>query len=86
MSREYTIVVYYKGEPLNRHRLDTVVDEKVVVESKSSVRLPSYSKRQTLDYLRASELNVGLVLHFGPTPAVHRVVYTRPRPERPPVC
>ena len=77
VSREYTIVVYYKGEPLNRHRLDFVVDEKVVVENKSTVRLPLYTKRQTFDYLRASDFKVGLVLHFGPTPAFHRVVHTR---------
>jgi GxxExxY protein len=67
----------YKGEPLIRHRLDMVVDEKVVVETKSTVRLPLFSKRQTLNYLRASSLTVGFVLHFGPVADFHRLVHTR---------
>jgi GxxExxY protein len=77
VSREFTVIVMYKGEPLIRHRLDMVVDEKVVVETKSTVRLPLFSKRQTLNYLRASSLTVGFVLHFGPVADFHRLVHTR---------
>ena len=53
-----------------------VVDDKVVIENKSTAVLPDYTRRKTLNYLRASTLEVGLILHFGPTPKFHRIVQT----------
>jgi GxxExxY protein len=43
-----------------------VVDERVLVEIKSTTALPSAADRQLLNYPRASRLPVGLLLHFGP--------------------
>src|SRR5688572_14117781 len=53
VRREVMISIVYKGKALTTHRLD-MVDEKVVVENKSTVVLPPFSRRQTLNYLRAS--------------------------------
>jgi GxxExxY protein len=81
VRREVVITIYYKGKPLTNHRLDMVVDEKVVVENKSTAILPPFTKRQTLNYLRASGLEVGLILHFGPQARFQRVVHShRNRP------
>ncbi len=83
VSREVTIIVSYKGKPLAVQRLDMVVDGKVVVENKSTSVLPAHTKRKTLNYLKASTLEVGLILHFGPTARFYRIVQThRPPPER----
>ena len=76
VRREVMISIVYKGKPLTTHRLDMVVDEKVVVETKSTVVLPPFSRRQTLNYLRASGLEVGLILHFGPQASFLRVVHS----------
>ena len=70
------MTVLYKGKPLTRHRLDMVVDDKVVVENKSTSVLPSFTRRQTLNYLKASTLEVGLILYFGPTAKFYRIVQT----------
>ena len=76
VSREVVITVSYKGKPLTTQRLDMVVNHKVVVENKSTPKLASYARRQTLSYLRASKLPVGLILHFGPTAKFYRIVHT----------
>src|SRR5688572_27459733 len=66
VAREVGIVVMYKGEPLGVHRLDMIVDDKLVVETKSTERVPQSALRQLFSYLKASRLEVGLLLHFGP--------------------
>ena len=81
VAREVIVTIYYKGKPLTRQRLDMVVDHKVVIENKSTSVLPSSTRTQILNYLKASTLEVGLILHFGPTAKFHRVVQTH-RPPR----
>src|SRR6185312_15185828 len=39
VQREYSIMVYFRGEPLARESIDLVVDDKVVIENKSARRL-----------------------------------------------
>ena len=72
--REVSIPVYYKGDLLTKHRVDMIVDSAVVVEIKSTYALPPIAKRQTLNYLRATSLEVALLLHFGPEAKFHRLV------------
>src|SRR3954464_1742081 len=74
-AREVWIPVWYKSELLGRQRLDLIVEEKLVVEVKSTMELHPAAVRQCHSYLKASRLEVGLVLHFGPKPAVKRVVW-----------
>jgi GxxExxY protein len=47
------------------------------VETKSTYALHRAARRQLYNYLRATKLEVGLLLHFGPKPAVHRVLCRR---------
>ena len=76
VGREVWVPVRYKRWDLGRQRLDMVVDERVVVEVKSSAALPPTAKAQLLTYLRCTDLEVGLLLHFGPSKAAfERVIY-----------
>ena len=79
MQRELPVSIYYKGRLVGRHRLDMVVDGRVVVEAKAGPLLPPFAARQLYNYLRATDLGVGLVLHFGPDAKHHRVVCDRAR-------
>jgi GxxExxY protein len=72
--REVSIPIYYKGDLLTTHRIDMIVDGVVVVENKSTYALHPIARRQTLNYLRASNLEVALILHFGPEAKFHRLV------------
>ena len=77
VSREVSVPVVYKGELLGTQRIDMIVDGRVVVEVKSSAQLPPYAERQLLNYLTATSLEVGLVLHFGPSAKFYRQVATK---------
>ncbi|HVA58166.1 MAG: GxxExxY protein [Gemmatimonadaceae bacterium] len=74
VSREVYVPVSYKGELLGRQRLDMIVDDALVVETKSTYELHRAATRQVYNYLRATLLDVGLLLHFGPTPRFFRVI------------
>ncbi|HVE78097.1 MAG TPA: GxxExxY protein, partial [Gemmatimonadaceae bacterium] len=62
------------GQALCMQRLDMVVDDRVIVEAKSTMDLHPAAGRQLFNYLRATKLEVGLLLHFGPKPSFRRVI------------
>jgi GxxExxY protein len=85
VAREYATKVYYQDVVIGVHRLDMVVDLKVVVEIKSTPVLAAYARRQLYNYLRATNLDVGLLLHFGPKPSYQRLYVpnrSAPAPDR----
>ena len=74
VAREVAVRVTYKGELLSNQRLDMIVDERVIVETKSTVDLHKNARRQVYNYLKATNLEVGLLLHFGPVARVYREI------------
>jgi GxxExxY protein len=69
-------LVYY-GVPIGVYEADLVVERSVIVETKTGLVLDPVAQAQVLNYLKASHLPVGLVVHFGPRPLVKRVVRSR---------
>lgn len=74
VTREVGVRVMYKESVLGIQRLDLIVEDKIVVEAKASAELHKAATRQLYNYLRATNLKVGLLLHFGPEPTFHRIV------------
>ena len=62
---ERTVPVWFRGQLVGHHRLDLVVDDRVVVELKAAERLTPYHVAQTLSYLRVTHLRVGLLVNFN---------------------
>jgi GxxExxY protein len=54
-----------------------IVDDRVIVELKAGAVLGPTDKRQLVNYLRATTLDVGLLLHYGPDPKFYRLVSPR---------
>jgi GxxExxY protein len=79
VRREVSVPVLYKGEEVSHQRLDMIVDHRLVVETKSTRALHEGAVRQVENYLRATTLEVGLLLHFGPQPKFYRVIATNSR-------
>ena len=79
VDREMGVNVMYKGEQLARQRLDMIVDGKVVVETKSSLDLHQTARRQLYNYLKATNLELGLLLHFGEKATFYRVIRSNPK-------
>jgi GxxExxY protein len=69
---EQPVEVFYKGIPVGSFRLDLLVEHRIVVEAKATASLSLSDKRQVINYLRATRLELGLLLHFGPEPRFER--------------
>ena len=73
VAREVRVPVWFDGHAVGHHRLDMIIDGKVVVEIKATDRLPEIADRQLRSYLAATHIEVGLILHFGLEAKAHRV-------------
>ena len=69
------IKVTYEGEIVGEHAADIIVDNKVIVELKASKILAEEHHAQLLNYLKATDIVVGLLLNFGPKPEISRKVF-----------
>jgi GxxExxY protein len=74
VAREVPVVVLYKGEELAVQRLDMLVDAQLIVEVKSKSDNPDAGSAQLFNYLRATNLEIGLLFNFGTKPSFKRVV------------
>ena len=68
-------MVFFRGEPLARQTLDMIVDQKLVIEIKSTEFLRPNGTSPLFSYLHATNLEPGLLLHFGREPKLYRVLY-----------
>ena len=69
------IKVYYDGIEIGTHRLDLIIDKKVIVELKAVIDFNDSHAAQLRSYLKATGIKVGLLINFGKsTLAVKRVV------------
>jgi len=67
--------VWFRGERIGDFRADLIVGNAVIVELKASRDLEPVHDAQLLNYLRASELEVGPLLNFGPAPKIKRLIF-----------
>ena len=77
VEREVATEVVYKGVPVGTYRADLVVERKVLVEVKANKALGEADERQVLNYLKATGLEVGLLLNFGPRPSFRRLIFSK---------
>ena len=64
-ERQLSVPLYYKGVLLSDHRLDLVVDRRIVVEIKTVGRFEPVHTAQLITYLRVLNLRVGLLINFN---------------------
>ena len=74
-SNQFPIKVNYNGKQVGEYYADIVVEKCVIVELKASESLAPEHEAQLLNYLKATDYEVGLLLNFGTTPQVKRRVY-----------
>jgi GxxExxY protein len=79
LIEEAPVDVWYGGTRIGRFRVDLLVDNQVIVEIKTGREIRDLDRKQLLNYLRASDVEVGLLLLFGPKPAFERYVFTNAR-------
>ena len=74
VEREIAVNIFFRGEFLTRERVDMIVDNKLIVETKAGSRLPPDATDQLFGYLCATTFEVGLVLHYGRSARPYRVI------------
>ncbi len=73
------IKVIYEEEVVGEYFADILVDRKVIVEIKATKTLIADHEAQLLNYLKATDVDVGLLLNFGPEPEIKRKVFDNDR-------
>jgi len=71
--------VYYDGVVVGEYEADLIVNELIIVEIKAVEALAPEHEAQLLNYLRATNIEVGLLLNFGPKPQVKQKIYETAR-------
>lgn len=73
------IVVRYEGQVVGAYEADLFVDRKVIVEIKAVSMLSEAHEVQLLNYLRATEVEVGLLINFGVKLEIKRKIFRNQR-------
>ena len=73
------IKVFYEGDVIGEYYADILVDNKVIIEIKAAKRLVEKNEAQLLNYLKATDIEVGLLLNFGTEPEVKRKAFDNTR-------
>ncbi|VAW54359.1 hypothetical protein MNBD_GAMMA06-302 [hydrothermal vent metagenome] len=77
------IVVNYKGFQVGEYIADIVVEDKLLLELKALATLCSSHEAQLMNYLKATNLTVGLLLNFGrPKSGIKRIVWQHNETEK----
>jgi GxxExxY protein len=79
VEREFPLTARFRGQLIGNFKADLVVRGSVIVELKAVRSLEPAHEAQILNYLRASVLEVGLLLNFGPKPQVRRLAFSNSR-------
>jgi GxxExxY protein len=79
VGRQVAIAVWYRGVPVGEFRADMVVNDLVLLELKAAKIIDLSFEKQTMNYLRATNLEVGLILNFGPNAQFRRLVFKNAR-------
>jgi GxxExxY protein len=78
-EREVPMAVTFLDTIVGDYRADLIVDGKVIVETKIADKILPVHEMQLVNYLRATGINVGLILNFGPRPTFRRMFLSSPR-------
>lgn len=73
-ASQQPISVYYDSQLVGEYFADIVVENKVIIELKVVAALTDAHEAQLLNYLKATNFKVGLLLNFGPEPQIKRKV------------
>lgn len=79
VCRQIQIPVWFRGKPVGDFTADMLIENSVLLELKAARALDTSHQAQLLNYLRATEIEVGLLLNFGLKPEFKRLIFDNPR-------
>lgn len=79
VESQVEIPVWFHGQRAGIFYADLLIEKLVIVELKAVRTLDSSHEAQLLNYLRATEIEIGLLLNFGLKPEIKRCISDNPR-------
>jgi GxxExxY protein len=79
VESEKPITVYYHGQTIGEYFADLVVAKKVILEIKAVQAINPAHEVQLVNYLKATDIDVGLLLNFGKSLEVRRKIFETAR-------
>ena len=73
---EKSIKVYHNGRIVGDYRADLLVENSILLELKANEVLNPANEKQLINYLKATEIEVGLLLNFGKRPQFSRKIFS----------
>jgi GxxExxY protein len=74
--RQVPIKVFYEAEIVGEYFADVIVEENKILELKAAENLREEHECQLINYLKATKIEVWLLLNFGKKPQFKRKIYT----------
>jgi GxxExxY protein len=75
-SNQNAVKVYFDNQIVGDYVSDNLVEQKVITELKTAERLILADEAQLINYLKATTIEVGLLVNFRPKPEVRRKVFS----------
>jgi GxxExxY protein len=75
VERQKKIDVYYLGQRVGEYFADIIVEDLIIIELKAHDALIEEHENQLINYLKATEIEVGLLLNCGKKPEIRRKVF-----------
>ncbi len=82
VERQVPIQVYYKEELVGDFRADLLVDKLIIIELKAVEKIHPIHEVQLVNYLRATDKEIGLLFNFGHELIIKRKIFTNDRKNR----
>lgn len=76
VERQKKIDVFYEGELVGEYFADLIVNDLVIIEVKAVEYMLKEHENQIINYLKATKVEIGLLLNFGVQPGLKRKIFT----------
>jgi GxxExxY protein len=74
-EKQKPIKVYYEQIQVGEYYADIIVNECIILELKTAESIAEEHEFQLINYLKATEIEIGLLLNFGKNPAFKRKIF-----------
>jgi GxxExxY protein len=81
VDRQKRVLVYYKSHIVGDYSSDLTIEDVVICELKTNEMLATDNENQLINYLKATTIEVGLLLNFGKKPEIRRKIYDNDKKE-----
>jgi GxxExxY protein len=78
-EKQKPIKVFYEDQTVGEYFADIIVENYIILELKAAECIVEEHELQLINYLKATQIEVGLLLNFGKTPELKRKIFTNDR-------